>query len=424
MKTTMKQSLLLACELENILSIKDTVRIDFRAANLNTNLTKQLSDNVIEWRGEKILKTIGLFGANAAGKSNIIRAIIFFCRTILDSHQFNMNKRVFDFVPFKFDNYPSKPTRFYINFVCDDIEYEYTYTLTQERILSESLYYYPNQKRAKIFDRQNNEITFGSKVITRPKEVADSLTPKNLFLSRASAMNRPLAQRIYKFFMHEFMLDLVPIQGDQIEYFFKKYKQLILNAMTCCDSDIVDIILKKRKTIQPIPRMQINGEATIEFAQAEIIEFKTKHRQNPDIEFDMNNEESEGTKRLFAILNVLIEFLHYGKAMLLDEYDRQMHTRLADFILNLIHASQESQLLFTSHNTNLIDVKRFRRDQILFVGKREDGSTEVYALSDFKDFRENMDAEKGYLQGRFDAVPYVQESMEELKSLLKGGLHE
>ena len=133
--------------------------------------------------------------------------------------------------------------------MCDDIEYEYTYTLTQERILSESLYYYPNQKRAKIFDRQNNEITFGSKVITRPKEVADSLTPKNLFLSRASAMNRPLAQRIYKFFMHEFMLDLVPIQGDQIEYFFKKYKQLILNAMTCCDSDIVDIILKKRPQI-------------------------------------------------------------------------------------------------------------------------------------------------------------------------------
>ena len=87
----MKQSLLLACELENILSIKDTVRIDFRAANLNTNLTKQLSDNVIEWRGEKILKTIGLFGANAAGKSNIIRAIIFFCRTMLDSHQFNIN---------------------------------------------------------------------------------------------------------------------------------------------------------------------------------------------------------------------------------------------------------------------------------------------------------------------------------------------
>jgi len=75
--------------------------------------------------------------------------------------------------------------------------------------------------------------------------------------------------------------------------------------------------------------------------------------------------------------------------------------------------------LFTSHNTNLIDVKRFRRDQIWFTNKKEDGSTELYSLYDHKDFRENMDAEKGYLQGRFDAIPYVDNSQAALRNLLE-----
>ena len=96
-----------------------------------------------------------------------------------------------------------------------------------------------------------------------------------------------------------------------------------------------------------------------------------------------------------------------------------MHTLLADFILDLIHASSNSQLLFTSHNTNLIDTTRLRKDQILFVNKKEDGSTEVYSLFDFKEFRENMDAEKGYMQGRFDAIPIVGSSVDRLIKLLE-----
>jgi AAA15 family ATPase/GTPase len=84
-----------------------------------------------------------------------------------------------------------------------------------------------------------------------------------------------------------------------------------------------------------------------------------------------------------------------------------------------VKAKGANQLLFTSHNTNLIDIHRLRRDQIVFVNKTEEGITEVYSLYDFKDFRENMDAEKGYIQGRFDAVPYVDSSVESIKQLLE-----
>ena len=134
---------------------------------------------------------------------------------------------------------------------------------------------------------------------------------------------------------------------------------------------------------------------------------------------DMDMEESSGTRELFQILLRLLDVVKYKKGIVMDEFDMGLHTRLADFILDLIHASEGSQLLFSSHNTNLIDVKSLRRDQIVFVNKTENGATEVYSLYDFKDFRENMDAEKGYIQGRFDAVPYVDSSVECIKQLLE-----
>ncbi len=135
--------------------------------------------------------------------------------------------------------------------------------------------------------------------------------------------------------------------------------------------------------------------------------------------FDLDLEESSGTRKLFQILIRLLDVVKNRKSIMMDEFDLGLHTRLADFILDLIHASEGSQLLFSSHNTNLIDVKRLRRDQIVFVNKSEDGATEVYSLYDFKDFRENMDAEKGYIQGRFDAVPYVDSSVDSIKHLLE-----
>lgn len=417
---------ILAIEMENVYSIKDPIRIDFRAANLHTSQAKLLSDNIFEWNGQKILKTVGLFGSNAAGKSNIIRAIIFFCRTILDSHQYNVNKKVFDFQPFKFDGYSAKPTRFYINFVCNNIEYEYQYTLNTHEILSESLYYYPSSRRAKVFERKAGEkkYTFGSKLLLRPKEIADSLLYNNLYLSRASAMNRELAIQVYDFFLHDFMLDLFPAQNDYVRAAFINYKPLILKALAICDSDISNIELRLKDVLQPVQVMQPNGEPTITLLPTKEPVFKTYHKQNPKMQFDMETEESEGTKRLFQIVLRFIDIIRNGKSLMLDEFDRQLHVRLADFIIDLVHATRHSQMLFTSHNTNLIDMKRFRKDQILFVNKRADGSTEVYSLYDFKDFRENMDAEKGYLQGRFDAVPAVSTSTAVLKSFLGEVQHE
>lgn len=409
--------MILKIEFGNFFSIRDKIRIDFRAANINTTFARQLRHNVMDWNGVPVLKTIGLFGPNASGKSNIVKAIHFCCRMILDSHLYNEGT-VFNFEPFKFDGWQEKPSCFLIDFVCDNVEYEYSFELTKTKILSESLYHYPFGRRAKIFVRNaDGKYSFGTGVISKPADVALNTSDKNLFLSRASSMNRETAQTLYRYFMNQFLLGLVNVNDLVVLDGFNTYKNVILKALEVCDTDITDIEVRKEQMSAPVV---VPGQADMAFKFVDVLKFKTFHRDNKEVMFDLDLEESSGTRKLFQILIRLLDVVKNKKGIMMDEFDMGLHTRLADFILDLIHASERSQLLFSSHNTNLIDVKRLRRDQIVFVNKTEDGATEIYSLYDFKDFRENMDAEKGYMQGRFDAVPYVDSSVESIKQLLEG----
>ena len=409
--------MILKIEFENFFSIRDRIRIDFRAASINTALARELSHNVMQWKGVPVLKSVGLFGPNASGKSNILKAITFCCGMILESHLYNEGV-TFNFEPFKFDGWQNKPSKFLIDFVCEDVEYEYSFELTRERILSESLFYYPVGRRAKVFTRDaDGKYSFGTGVMVKPSDVATNTSVKNLFLSRASSMNREIAQKLYRYFMNQFLLGLVNVNDMMVLDSFNTYKKVILKALEISDTDITDIEARKEQVPAPVA---IPGQPDLAYKLVDVLRFKTFHRNQKDVMFDMDMEESNGTRKLFQILIRLLDVVKNKKSIIMDEFDMGLHTRLADFILDLIHASESSQLLFTSHNTNLIDVRRLRRDQIVFVNKTEEGTTDVYSLYDFKDFRENMDAEKGYLQGRFDAVPYVDSSVSSIKQLLEG----
>ena len=409
--------MILKIEFENFFSIRDRIRIDFRAANINTTLARELNHNVMQWKGVPVLKSVGLFGPNASGKSNILKAITFCCRMILDSYLHNEGV-TFNFEPFKFDGWQNKPSKFLIDFVCENVEYEYAFELTRERILSESLYYYPVGRRAKVFVRDaNGKYSFGTGVMVKPSDVVTNTSEKKLFLSCASSMNREIAQKLYRYFMNQFLLGLVNVNDVMVLDSFNTYKKVILKALEISDTDITDIEARKEQIPAPVA---IPGQPDLAYKLVDVLRFKTFHRNQKDVMFDMDMEESNGTRKLFQILIRLLDVVKNKKGIIMDEFDMGLHTRLADFILDLIHASESSQLLFTSHNTNLIDVRRLRRDQIVFVNKTEEGTTDVYSLYDFKDFRENMDAEKGYLQGRFDAIPYVDSSVSSIKQLLEG----
>lgn len=411
--------MILKIELENFYSIKEKVCIDFRAANINTSKARDLAHNTFKWKDAHILKSIGLFGPNASGKSNIIKAINFCCRLILDSHLNNEGVQ-FGFEPFKFYGCTKKPSRFLIDFVCEDIEYEYSFELTKSGINQESLYYYPQGRRARLFTRDeslNKPYVFSEGAFVKPSDVADSTTRANLFLSRASSMKREKAQTVYRYFLNTFLLSIVPVTDyNTIAAIFNKYQHLLLTALNICDSDICFIKMVKEKS----RRLTQHPDGVQSVPEIDTLRFLTYHKHSPTVSFDMDSDESNGTRKLFYLLLSLLDVARNKKSLMADEFDLNLHTRLAEFVLDMVHASPASQMLFTSHNTNLINTAKLRRDQIVFVNKKSNGSTEIYALYDFKDFRENMDAEKGYQQGRFDAIPYVDSSVTSLKKLLEG----
>lgn len=149
-------------------------------------------------------------------------------------------------------------------------------------------------------------------------------------------------------------------------------------------------------------------------ADSDIIDFKiqnnaitTFHRTNPSVAFDFETEESEGTKTLFRMMVRMIGIIHEGKMLLVDEIDNSLHTQLVEFVIGMFNHSDHAQLIYTTHNTHLLNTDFQRRDQVYFVNKREDGSSDLYSLFDFKDFRDTLDMEKAYLQGRFDAIPTI-----------------
>lgn len=411
----------------NFFSVGDEITLDLKAGNINTAKAKSLPDNVVDFNGTDVLKTVAIYGANASGKSNLIKAIRFCNALVFESHQHNENT-VYNFQPFKFNTSKNKPSTYFIRFVAQEVEYEYAFSLTRNEILTESLYHYPNGRRAKVFERDENagntkkdKYSFASGSIKRPMDVAESTSNKTLFISRASQMDRDIAKLIFNYFHQSFILDYVAYSHKHAHEMITNYKGLLLSALKMADSDIIDfkhkLNTKKGKNIIANPKTE---EVTFNEVDVEDLEVKTYHKTAPNVPFDLITEESSGTNKFFYIMLTILDVLKYNKVLLIDEIEDSLHPHIVDYIVRLFHSDRKAQLIFTTHNTNLLDLNKFRKDQIWFVNKGEAGNSELYSLFDYSDFRDTMDVEKAYLQGRFDAVPIVNDSSDNIQKLVNG----
>lgn len=416
--------MILEIRLSNFFSIKDEITLDLRAGNIKTQKAKALSNNVFEFEKNKVLKTVALYGANASGKSNIIKAIRFCNSMVFSSHQHNENA-IFNFQPFKFKGYQKKPSYYFIRFVSNDIEYEYAFSLTRTEILTESLYYFPKGRKAKIFSRdeslgktKKDKYSFGS-VIKRPMDVAENTSNKTLYISRASQMDRIIGKEIFNFFSTVFILGYRGFNANSVENLFNKNKDQLLQALKMADSDIVDI--KTKKELQKVKNLTANfstSQVSVEDKLEPQLSIITYHKSSPKIPFDFNSEESSGTKKMLFIMLTILDIVKNNKILMIDEIEDSLHTNIIEYIIEIFNASGQAQLIYTTHNTNLLNLNKLRKDQIYFVNKKEDASTDLYSLYDYKDFRDTMDVEKAYLQGRFDAIPFIDDSIENIKSII------
>jgi len=416
--------MILEIRLSNFFSIKDEVTIDFRAANIKSANAKALKNNIFNQDKSDILKTLIIYGANASGKSNIIKAIRFCNAMVFESHNHNENT-IYNFIPFKFENFSNKPSTYLIRFVMNDIEYEYSFSMSRTSIIAESLYYYPKGRIKEIFTRdekrgktKKEKYTF-TDVIKRPFDVAENTSDKTLYISRASQMDRDLAKEIFNYFNKTFILNYLGFGISAIENITNLNKQQLVDALKIADSDIEEVKIKVlKKSGKNIHADLTSMTLKVEDVVQDHLQIKTYHKTNPDIAFDFFTEESQGTIKLFFIMLTLLDVIKSNKVLLIDEIEESLHPKIVEYIFNLFRAGDKAQLLCTTHNTQFLDLKKFRKDQIYFVNKSISGATDLYSLYDYSDFRDTMDLEKAYMQGRFDAVPIVNDSYEQLKSLL------
>lgn len=378
--------MILKLYLSNFYSLSDEVVIDFAAEGKKKN---HLSTNLLDFNGEKFVNVLGLFGSNAAGKSNLIKAVNF-CRNFVLNSANNNEGEVLDYEPFKFDS--EKSSHFRLIFEWEGIEYDYSFELFKHKIISESLYYYPQKRKAKVFHRENSYgYSYGKGLIQRPTEIETNTGSQTLFLSRGSSMNRPVLQTVYRFFKDGLLIESGNYTlNEKSREIIDAHKPKLLKALEISDSDIVDFRL-----VESVPGVPL---------------IQTFHRENHDIPFDFIKEESEGTRRLFYILLMLIDKARNDTTIFFDEFDLKLHLKLSEFILDVVSSFGKAQLVFTSHNPSLLNRERLRDEQIIFVTKLPNGSSEFVPLCDYSGISKIRDIQKAYLQGRFDGIPYVGSS--------------
>ena len=378
--------MVLQIRLSNFFSINEEVVLDMQAASLQTRESKDLLGNTFVCNDERLLKTVAIYGANASGKSNIIKAIRACVQMIFESHNYNENT-MFAFTPFKFGGV-GKPSRFYIRFLIDGVEYEYSFTLTKTEIITEELYYYPVGRKKLVFARDERkgpdkkDIYEFRSAIRRPMDVAGNTSKKTLFVSRASQMDRDVAKDVFRYFNERFILNYFGYNSYSIESLLNENKDLILKVLKAADSDIIDIRsqheLRSLTTavFDPLSN-QLLSRDDIQKPQLKITTF---HRNNPEVPFDFYSEESSGTQEFFHMMLTILNIIKGNKVLLIDEISMGLHVNLVEYILNLFHQSESAQLIFSTHNTNLIfsawdtvsgagpyTIKRFFRDGKLYI---------------------------------------------------------
>ena len=399
---------------ENYLSIKNKVLFNLEASGSN-----KLSRNIIRLEDRKLLRNIAIYGANASGKSNLIKSLFFMWKMVVHSHKFNIGDKI-PCIPFKLDTESyKKPSKFEITFIQDNIKYKYGFSCNEKEFVEEYLYYWPKGKESLIFKREKGNKFIFKNWKKQQKIISEQTIPNTLYLSRATQLGLEITKPIFQFFVenlvittggppawHEYTVNSIHEN--------KKLKEKIIDVLKRTDfGGIDDISVKKEKgKVQEIKfDLQSSGVSQRELENY-ILNVKFIHRiKGKDISLNYG-EESLGTQKTFSMLGPIFDILEKGKVAIIDEIDSSLHPKIALFLVQLFnsrHNKKNAQLIFTTHNPSLLRNDLFRKDQFYFCEKEPNKSTKITLLKDY-DIRQETDFEKAYLEGRLGANPFIDET--------------
>ncbi len=383
----------------------------------------------------ELLRSAVIYGANAAGKSNMLFAMAFMKQFVLTSQSSQEGQKigVTPFLLSKKSN--SEPSEFEVIFIQDNVRYQYGFSADADRVINEWLLAYPLERPQLWFERKYDPKTnsyawkFGSYFSgpARQRDVWKNSTRQNgLFLSTAIQLNNEQLRPVFNWFQHRSLDVILPGGLINLQFTIEQCastegKERIMKFMNSADIGISGIEVKKSPFSPPVLPADVPlelKELIIKLNEGmkgkEQAEARFLHKavdRGEDVSFGFL-DESGGTQKLFAFAGPIMDVLDRGSVLFVDELDTSLHPLLMRFIIGMFHNPEvnkhNAQLVFTTHDTSILDTDIFSRDQVWFVEKDRGGSTHLYPLSDFSP-RKHEALEKGYLSGRYGALPFIGE---------------
>ena len=371
-----------------------------------------------------VLKSAVVYGANASGKSNLVKALQFMRGVVLQSAALQPGQ-TFDWLqPFKLDAASgSQPTAFEVTFVLGGVRYQYGFAMDAQRIVGEQLLVYKAFKPQRWFERRfdaesgKDVYEFGSG-LKRAKNLWEGATrPNALFLSVAVQLNSEALRPVFDWFANRLVIfnEQSPLSPQFSVHMLKQEAQrkAICAFLQAADTSIADIEVATQQAMAHTIHVDLATGKREETAGEQAVEEVRFHHvtEHGQAVFDLA-DESSGTRNLLFLTGPILDILNKGLTLVVDELDTSLHTLLVQALVRLFHRPEANtggaQLVFTTHDTSLLDAYGlFRRDQVWFVEKRPDQSSSLYPLLDFSP-RKNEALERGYLQGRYGALPLLR----------------
>ena len=375
-----------------------------------------------------LLRSAVIYGANASGKSNLIKALQCMRDMVTLSATGLQPGQIVDAPPFRLDHESvSQPTGFEMTFLLDGVRYQYGFALTARRVVSEHLLVYKAFKPQRWFERWHDvesgkdRYEFGSG-LKGPKTLWEGATRANaLFLSMAVQLNSEQLRPVLDWFVNDLIIfnEITPLAPQLSIQMLGQTdgRKSIRDFLMAADTSIVDIDVIARK----VPKQMLHfdlaaGRTEVRSEDVEESELRFHHRtERGDAVFGLE-DESSGTRNLLFLTGPILDILHRGRTLVFDELDTSLHTLLVRRLVQLFHSvgfnKRGAQMIFTTHDTSLLDAPDLlRRDQVWFVEKNRDQASSLYSLTEFSP-RKNEALERGYLQGRYGGVPFLGDMTE------------
>lgn len=408
---------------ENFRSFKDQITL-----SMDSSSSKKIPQNLINLDdGNNLLKSALIYGANSAGKSNLIKAIDFMKGMVVNSHTFNVDSKIPQVVPFKLSKTSTnEPSKFELIFLCGGKKYRYGFSCNSTKVFEEYLFETSKKKEKLVFSRSDTKkFEFG--IDAEKQKMYQSQTIDNtLYISRATQLGYDKTKNVYDYFSENVIVNMNRTHTDTsnwIDYTITKikndpkFKEKILDVLMKADFGGIENF--SIKTTRVPVRDASFGYSSVDLIFESTDDFytdykvQTMHRTDDGeiVQLDLN-DESEGTKKTLSIVGPLLDIMEESKVLFIDELDSSLHPEITRMIVKLFNSknNKSGQLIFTTHDTTLLDNELFRKDQVYLCSKEPNSFTTLSSLLDY-DIRQDIDFERAYLNGRIGGVPFIDETL-------------